>query len=93
MVNVYLLNYANKTSMTEEGIYGEVLMSCAYMVNWFYVINACVLRLREADGIEVSNRSVIADSWFEGIRYILGMYKLVLQAIAMIKTGTVGYCK
>ena len=30
---------------------------------------------------------MITDSWFVGIRCVLGMSKLVLQAITMIKTG------
>ena len=52
-----------------------------------------VLRLCEAAGIEVRNRAVFAYSWFGGIRYVLGMSKLGLQAIIMIETVTAGYCK
>ena len=36
---------------------------------------------------------MIADSWFGGIRCLLGLSKLGLQAITMIKTGTAGYRK
>ena len=36
---------------------------------------------------------MIADSWFGGIRCLLGLSKLGLQAITMIKTGTARYCK
>ena len=36
---------------------------------------------------------MVADSWFGGIRCALGMSKLGLQAITMIKTGTAGYRK
>ena len=51
---------------------------------------ASVLRLYESSGIEDSNCAVIADIWFRGIRCVLGMSKLDLQAITIIKTGTVG---
>ena len=36
---------------------------------------------------------MIADSWFGGIRCVLGLYKLGFQAIKIIKTGTAGYRK
>ena len=36
---------------------------------------------------------MIADSWFGGIRCVLGLSKLGLQDITMIKTGTAGYRK
>ena len=49
-----------------------------------------VLCLCEASGIERSNCVVIADSWFGGIRCVIGLSKLGLQDITMIKTGTVG---
>ena len=52
-----------------------------------------VLRLCEAAGTEVRNCAVITDSWFGGIMYVLGMSKLGLQTITMIKSGTAGYCK
>ena len=54
---------------------------------------ASVLHLCEASGIKGSNRDVIADSWFGGIRCVLGLSKLGFQAITMIKTVNVGYCK
>ena len=46
---------------------------------------ASVLHLCEASGIKVSNRDVIADSWFGGIMCVIGLSKLDLQAIKMIK--------
>ena len=52
-----------------------------------------VLSLFKASGIESSNHSVIADIWFGGIRCVIGLSKLVLQAITNIKTVTAGYCK
>ena len=36
---------------------------------------------------------MVADSWFVGIRCVLGLSKLGLQAINIIKTVTAGYCK
>ena len=54
---------------------------------------ASVLRLCEASGIEGSNRAMIADSWFGGIRCVLGLYKFVLQDIIIIKNRISGYCK
>ena len=52
---------------------------------------AFFLRLCEDAGIEGSNRFVIVDSWFIGIRYVIGLSKLGFRAITMIKTGTAGY--
>ena len=50
---------------------------------------ACVLHLCEASGIEGSNHGESGDSWFVGIRCVLGLSKLGLQDITMIKTATV----
>ena len=36
---------------------------------------------------------MIEDRWFGGIRCALGMSKFGFQSIAIIKTGTPGYCK
>ena len=55
--------------------------------------DSSILCLCEADGIEGRNRDVIADSWFGGISFILGLSNLVLQATTKVKTGTAGYCK
>ena len=54
---------------------------------------ACVLRLCEASGIQGSERIVVCDSWFEGIRLPLGLRKIGLHSISMIKTCSSGYCK
>ena len=49
---------------------------------------ASFLRLCEASDIEGRNRAVTADSWFGGIRCVIGLSKskLSLQAITRIKT-------
>ena len=39
------------------------------------------------------NCAVIEYSWFGVIKCVIGLSKLVLQAITMIKTGTAGYYK
>ena len=44
-------------------------------------------------GIEGSNHAVIVDSWFGYIKCVLGISKFGFQAITMIKTVNVGYCK
>ena len=54
---------------------------------------ACVLRLCEYPGIEGRNSAVISGSWFGDIMCVIGLSKLGLQAITMIKTGTGGYYK
>ena len=41
---------------------------------------ASVLRLCEASYIEGRNRAVTADSWFGGIRCVIGLSKLGLQS-------------
>ena len=54
---------------------------------------ASVLLLCEASGTEGRNRAVISDSRFVGIMCVLGLFKLGLQAITIIKTVTEDYCK
>ena len=54
---------------------------------------ACVLHLCEESGIQGSEQIVVCDSWFGGIRLPLGLRKIGLHSISMIKTGSSGYCK
>ena len=54
---------------------------------------ASVLRLCEAVGIKISNHAMITDSWFGVIRCVLGLSKLGLQAITIIKDGATCYYK